>query len=39
MEQVQANLDSGALGEVVYGRNEPPLVLLHRSINQALATA
>ena len=32
-EQVQANLASGALPEVVYGRIEPALVHLHASIN------
>jgi hypothetical protein len=36
MEMIQANLDSGALPEVVYGRNEPPLILFHRSVNAAL---
>ena len=38
MERIQVNLDSGALPEVVYGRNEPPLVHFHRSVNEALAT-
>ena len=37
MEQIQANLDSGALPEVVYGRNEPPLVHFHRAVTAALA--
>ena len=37
MEQIQANLDSGALPEVVYGRNEPPLIHFHRAVNAALA--
>jgi phenylpropionate dioxygenase-like ring-hydroxylating dioxygenase large terminal subunit len=36
MEQIQANLDSGAMPEVIYGRNEPPLIHLHRSINAAI---
>ena len=36
MEKIQANLDSGALAEVIYGRIEPPLVHLHREINAAL---
>lgn len=36
MEQIQANLDSGALPEVVYGRNEPPLIDFHRAVNDAL---
>jgi nitrite reductase/ring-hydroxylating ferredoxin subunit len=33
MEQIQANLDTGALPEVVYGRNEPPLIHLHRELD------
>jgi phenylpropionate dioxygenase-like ring-hydroxylating dioxygenase large terminal subunit len=33
MEQIQANLDTGALPEVVYGRNEPPLIHYHREID------
>jgi phenylpropionate dioxygenase-like ring-hydroxylating dioxygenase large terminal subunit len=37
MEQIQQNLASGALPEVVYGRNEPPLIHFHRSIEEALA--
>jgi len=36
MERIQANLDSGALPEVVYGRNEPPLIHFHRSVEEAL---
>lgn len=39
MEQIQQSLASGALPEIVYGRNEPPLIHLHRSINQLLAEA
>lgn len=39
MERIQRNLESGALPEVVYGRNEAPLIQLHRSINDALAAA
>lgn len=35
-ERVQANLASGALPEVVYGRIEPALVHLHASINAVL---
>ncbi|MBS0222883.1 MAG: aromatic ring-hydroxylating dioxygenase subunit alpha [Proteobacteria bacterium] len=35
-EKVQANLASGALPEVVYGRIEPALVHLHASINAAV---
>ncbi|MCU1500886.1 MAG: hypothetical protein JWM12_240 [Ilumatobacteraceae bacterium] len=37
MEQIQRNLDSGALPEVVYGRIEPSLVHFHESIDAALA--
>ena len=33
MQQIQSNLDSGAVSEVVYGRNEPPLVHYHRELN------
>ena len=39
MERIQANLDSGALPELVYGRIEPALVHLHRSVDAALAAA
>jgi phenylpropionate dioxygenase-like ring-hydroxylating dioxygenase large terminal subunit len=38
-ERVQANLASGALPEVVYGRIEPALVHLHASINAAVDAA
>ena len=38
MEQIQANLDSGALPELVYGRNEPPLIHYHREIDQLIGT-
>lgn len=37
MERIQRNLESGALGELVYGRNEPPLISFHESINRLLA--
>ncbi|HLZ84859.1 MAG TPA: SRPBCC family protein [Caulobacteraceae bacterium] len=37
MEKIQANLASGALPELIYGRNEPALIHLHRSIHAALA--
>ncbi len=37
IERVQANLDSGALPELVYGRIEPSLVHFHREIDRALA--
>jgi phenylpropionate dioxygenase-like ring-hydroxylating dioxygenase large terminal subunit len=36
MERIQANLDSGALPQLVYGRNEAPLIHLHRSVNAAI---
>ncbi|MEM7274986.1 MAG: aromatic ring-hydroxylating dioxygenase subunit alpha [Actinomycetota bacterium] len=36
MEQIQANLRSGALPEVVHGRNEPALAHFHRSIQAML---
>lgn len=36
MEQIQRNLASGALPEVVYGRLEPALVHLHQSIDALL---
>ncbi|HEX9260755.1 MAG TPA: aromatic ring-hydroxylating dioxygenase subunit alpha, partial [Acidimicrobiales bacterium] len=36
MEAIQANLDAGALREVVYGRNEPPLIHYHRAVTAAL---
>lgn len=39
MERIQANLDSGAMPEVVYGRVEAPLVHFHQSIDKLLATA
>ncbi len=34
MEQIQSNLDSGALPELVYGRNEPPLIHFHTELNK-----
>ena len=36
MEQIQKNMASGALPELIYGRIEPALVHLHQSINAAL---
>jgi phenylpropionate dioxygenase-like ring-hydroxylating dioxygenase large terminal subunit len=36
MAQIQANLASGALPELVYGRNEPPLIHFHQQIAAAL---
>jgi len=38
MERIYATLESGALPELVYGRNEPPLVHFHRTLNDLLAT-
>lgn len=37
MERIQATLASGALAEVIYGRNEPALAHFHRSVDAALA--
>src|SRR5205085_10292803 len=39
MARIQANLTSGAVPEVVYGRMEPALVHLHASIDAWLAEA
>jgi phenylpropionate dioxygenase-like ring-hydroxylating dioxygenase large terminal subunit len=39
MAKIQQNLESGLMKQVVYGRNEAPLVHLHQSINRALADA
>ena len=39
MESIQSNLDSGALSEVVYGRNEPPLIHYHRAVDDAIRDA
>jgi len=39
MERIYANLASGALPELVYGRLEQPLIHFHTQINQAYATA
>lgn len=39
MAEIQKRLESGALPELIYGRNEPSLIHLHRSIDQALAGA
>lgn len=39
MARIHQNLASGALPEVIYGRNEPALIHLHTSINAALAGA
>lgn len=37
MAQIQKNLESGLIPQVIYGRNEQPLIHLHQSINRALA--
>jgi hypothetical protein len=37
MAEIQKNLESGALPEIVYGRLEPPLIHFHRSVDAALA--
>lgn len=37
MQQVQESLDAGAIPEMVYGANEPPLIHFHEQINRALA--
>ena len=39
MKKIHDGLASGALDELVYGRNEPALIHLHRAINEALDTA
>ncbi|MFV0526670.1 MAG: aromatic ring-hydroxylating oxygenase subunit alpha [Acidimicrobiales bacterium] len=39
MEEIQRNLASGALPELVYGRIEPPLVHFHTEVNRALEAA
>jgi phenylpropionate dioxygenase-like ring-hydroxylating dioxygenase large terminal subunit len=39
MEKIYANLASGAVPEVVYGRIEPPLIHFHTALNEALAAA
>jgi phenylpropionate dioxygenase-like ring-hydroxylating dioxygenase large terminal subunit len=36
MARIHAGLAAGAIDELVYGRNEPALIHLHRSINAAL---
>jgi phenylpropionate dioxygenase-like ring-hydroxylating dioxygenase large terminal subunit len=38
-ERMQIGFESGAAGEVIYGRNEPSLVHFHRSIRNALGVA
>jgi phenylpropionate dioxygenase-like ring-hydroxylating dioxygenase large terminal subunit len=39
MERIHRGLAAGAADELVYGRNEPALIHLHRSINAALDAA
>jgi phenylpropionate dioxygenase-like ring-hydroxylating dioxygenase large terminal subunit len=36
MEAIQTNLDSGVVADVVYGRNEPPLIHFHRAVDDAV---
>lgn len=36
MEEIHANLASGAIPELVYGRNEAPLIHFHRAITAAI---
>jgi phenylpropionate dioxygenase-like ring-hydroxylating dioxygenase large terminal subunit len=38
MARIHAGMASGAVDELIYGRNEPALIHLHRSINAALET-
>lgn len=37
MQQIQQSLDAGALTELVYGANEPPLIHFHDQINRVIA--
>lgn len=39
MEQIQRSLASGALPELVYGRNEPPLIHFHDQIDLAIGVS
>lgn len=39
MEQIQRNLESGAVAELNYGRNEAALIHMHRAVNELLAAA
>ena len=39
MERIQRNLDSGALPEIVYGRNEAALVHFHSTLDRLLGDA
>lgn len=36
-ERIQAALDSGALNEIVFGRNEPALIHYHQALDEMLA--
>jgi hypothetical protein len=38
-ERMQIGFESGATGEVIYGRNEPSLVHFHSSLRSALGVA
>jgi len=37
MQQIQESLDAGALPEMVYGANEPPLIHFHEQVNRVIA--
>lgn len=37
MQQIQESLDAGAVPELIYGANEPPLLHFHAQVNQAIA--
>lgn len=39
MESIQRNLDSGAIDELTYGRNEPPLIHYHREVDRAIGVS
>ena len=37
MRQIQQSLEAGALAELVYGANEPPLIHFHEQVKRAIA--
>ncbi len=39
MEEIQRNLESGAIDQLVYGRIEQPLIHFHTEINRAVGAA
>lgn len=39
MQQIQQNLDAGALEQLVYGANEPPLIHFHEQVNRIIASS